>query len=369
MQPSAPFSTAMLRPERRTRQPRGKGSAIRCRKRKADTLWSARNKFSAGSEIPAVSPAPESTASSALSSSSSSSPPAPVDDRFAAAWTPPAGEQPLWWVEKFEARRKAEAAKKAQDPSFVTTLERVAPAAAAVGERGDNPALRFLKGALQVVQLLAVLSLLLLVPAALHDGGLSLAKPFTTFAAYLCFFGLGTVVRVVKYGRLAPRQKDRQVATWGGRLAFAAFVVAVPLLHGAAMYRYAGLALYTKYLSYGTTLYDVVGGIGMVLATALNALAARELGASYDRVAAPAALVTTGPYKYVQHPIYTSYVLLFFSYGMWLHSAPTALLMLLVCGLYYRSRTALEAQVLDGAFGSYYRDYASRTKKFVPFVL
>ncbi|KAG2425352.1 hypothetical protein HXX76_013766 [Chlamydomonas incerta] len=231
---------------------------------------------------------------------------------------------------------------------------------------GGNPAVSFLKSMLQVVQLLVVLSLLLLFPAAMHDGGLSaMARPWTTFAFYLAFFGLGTVARMVKHGSLAPRSADKQVASWAGRLAFAAFVVVVPLLHWAAMYRFVGLSLYTSTLSTGTTLYDIVGGLGMAAAAALNVLASRELGPAYNRVAAPSALVTSGPYRWMQHPIYTSYMLLFFSYGMWLHSAPAAMALLLVCALYYRGRTALEEEVLEGAFGNYYRDYVARTRRWL----
>ncbi|GFR48264.1 hypothetical protein Agub_g10129 [Astrephomene gubernaculifera] len=300
-----------------------------------------------------------------LPSPSGSSSPAPNDDNFARVWKPPPGEPPLWWVEKFEARRKAEAERKAEDPAYMTTQERVAPAAAS----GGNPVLRFFATVLQFLQLLLVLGLLLLLPAAMHDGGLSLAKPYTTFAAYLLFFGAGSVFRVVRHGKLTPRKQDRQVASWAGRLAFAAFVLVVPLLHMYGMYRYVGLALYTDRIPTCTTLYDIVGGVGMLVATVLNAVAASELGASYDRVAAPPALVTSGPYSYMQHPIYTSYMLLFFSVGMWLHSAPTAIAMLLVCALYYRGRTALEARVLEEAFGGHYREYAQRTRKYLPFLL
>ncbi|PNW88897.1 hypothetical protein CHLRE_01g049750v5 [Chlamydomonas reinhardtii] len=285
----------------------------------------------------------------------------PEDDSFARAWKPPPGEPPLWFVEKFEERRKEEAQRKVEDPAFVTTLDKVSQDRD--GKGGDNPAVAFIKGMLQVVQLLVVLSLLLLFPAAMHDGGLSaVARPWTTFAFYLAFFGLGTIARMVKHGRLVPRSADKQVASWAGRLAFVAFVVVVPLLHWAAMYRYVGLSLYTSTLPAGTTLYDVAGGLGMAAATALNALASRELGPAYDRVAVPPVLVTSGPYRWMQHPIYASYILLFFSYGMWLHSATAACALLLACGLYYRGRTALEGKVLEGAFGTYYRDYVARTK-------
>lgn len=73
---------------------------------------------------------------------------ADLDDKFAKAWKPPPGEQPLWWVKKFEARRMAEVRRKAQDSTILSTFDRVAPRAR--DHDGDDPAVRFVKGILQV---------------------------------------------------------------------------------------------------------------------------------------------------------------------------------------------------------------------------
>ncbi len=51
---------------------------------------------------------------------------------------------------------------------------------------------------MQVVQLFVVLGALLLLPAAMHDGGLGLARVWCVYAAYLGFFGLGSVARMVR---------------------------------------------------------------------------------------------------------------------------------------------------------------------------
>lgn len=61
--------------------------------------------------------------------------------------------------------------------------------------------------------------------------------------------------------------------------------------------------------------------------------------------------------------------LLFLGYALALHSAPTALALLVTCVLYYSRRTALEAAVLREAFGDSYDQWACRTKRFVPWVL
>jgi protein-S-isoprenylcysteine O-methyltransferase Ste14 len=91
---------------------------------------------------------------------------------------------------------------------------------------------------------------------------------------------------------------------------------------------------------------------------------------AYDRVAAPAALVTSGIYAHIQHPIYTSYVALFSGFCLVLHSAPLALLLAAVCAAYYyRGRCRMEADVLRRAFGAEYDAYAARTKLFLPILI
>ena len=89
----------------------------------------------------------------------------------------------------------------------------------------------------------------------------------------------------------------------------------------------------------------------------------------FDRLVTPSQLVTTGPYRWMQHPIYTSYMLLFASFCFAMHTAPTAVLVLMVCMLYYKLRCSLEAKILSAAFGEKYDTYASRTKLFIPGVV
>ncbi len=78
-------------------------------------------------------------------------------------------------------------------------------------------------------------------------------------------------------------------------------------------------------------------------------------------------LVTTGAYRYIRHPLYTS--LLAFGLGAFL-KAPSlpgaALLALAAVGLLATAR-AEEAEML-ARFGSDYAGYMRRSKRFVPFV-
>lgn len=90
---------------------------------------------------------------------------------------------------------------------------------------------------------------------------------------------------------------------------------------------------------------------------------------SYDRLVTPDQLVTWGPYRFVQHPIYTSYICLFTGYCLMLRSPRAAALLAAVCVLYYSQRTAVESQILEAAFGVQYKQYAKRTARFIPFLL
>jgi protein-S-isoprenylcysteine O-methyltransferase Ste14 len=76
-------------------------------------------------------------------------------------------------------------------------------------------------------------------------------------------------------------------------------------------------------------------------------------------------LVTSGPYRYVRHPFYSTTAL--FSAGFVLLSGlwPVTVLMALVLGL-LAARTPLEERKLIERFGEEYVQYAARTWRFIP---
>ena len=79
------------------------------------------------------------------------------------------------------------------------------------------------------------------------------------------------------------------------------------------------------------------------------------------------ALVTTGIYQYIRHPLYSSLLLLtwgtFFKAPSWLG----ALLAMASTLFLYATARADEAECLR-FFGQEYRNYMSHTKRFVPYV-
>lgn len=267
-------------------------------------------------------------------------------------------------------------------------LQTSAQQSAASGQ-ASVPALQpvpWLRVMLQLLQLAVAVAALILWPASLYRTGLHSGKVWLLFWTYCLFFGGGSVLRLLRYGPLASRKQDKQAKSWRTRAAWLLFVAMMPVLHWGALGSYmrqkaaaaqaaaeaAAAAASTSQIPVATgsfALYDVVGLCLLIGAVGLNWAAARHLGRAYDRVVQPEALVTIGPYAFVQHPIYTSYMLLLCGYAMLLHSFGYAVLALVVCCVYYRSRVGLESDVLQQAFGERYTQYQQATKLFVPFVL
>ena len=78
-------------------------------------------------------------------------------------------------------------------------------------------------------------------------------------------------------------------------------------------------------------------------------------------------LVTTGPYKYVRHPIYTSMILMFIGtilyYGSLFMSVAFAIL-----AIDFILRTGKEEAIMIELFGEKYTEYMKRTKRLIPFI-
>jgi protein-S-isoprenylcysteine O-methyltransferase Ste14 len=78
-------------------------------------------------------------------------------------------------------------------------------------------------------------------------------------------------------------------------------------------------------------------------------------------------LVTSGPYRYVRHPIYSG--LLLAVLGTAVASNIYWLIALVVVGIYFVYSARVEEQLMTSAFPSTYPDYRERTKMLIPFVL
>jgi hypothetical protein len=79
----------------------------------------------------------------------------------------------------------------------------------------------------QLLQLSAVLSALILLPARMFSGKISRTQWFL-YVSYVLFFGIGSVTRIAKFGNLAQRKEDAQVKTRLGFAALLLFIASLP---------------------------------------------------------------------------------------------------------------------------------------------
>jgi len=118
-----------------------------------------------------------------------------------------------------------------------------------------------------------------------------------------------------------------------------------------------------------TWLGSLGGGVLLAAGGLFAATAAVNLGRNLTPLPRPknnAALVTTGAYRYVRHPIYSGLILMALGWGLWLHSWLTigyALLLFAVLDLKARR----EEKWLLEKFPDY-AAYRKRVRKLIPFL-
>jgi protein-S-isoprenylcysteine O-methyltransferase Ste14 len=78
-------------------------------------------------------------------------------------------------------------------------------------------------------------------------------------------------------------------------------------------------------------------------------------------------LVTTGPYRYVRHPIYTSMILMFIGTILY-YGALFISIFFVILGISFILRTRKEEEIMIKLFGEKYTEYMKRTKRLIPFI-
>ncbi|RZL60576.1 MAG: isoprenylcysteine carboxylmethyltransferase family protein [Sphingomonas sp.] len=124
---------------------------------------------------------------------------------------------------------------------------------------------------------------------------------------------------------------------------------------------------------------DPLGSAALVQAALTAALLAAALtlfvwataamGRNWSLVArtrADHALVTTGPFARMRHPIYTALALVVIALALALGHLPRLTLALPVYALGTWLRVRIEERLLHAMFGATYEAYAARVKRFVP---
>ncbi len=217
-----------------------------------------------------------------------------------------------------------------------------------------------------IFALLGIIAVLIIFPA-IWLGIVDNWKIIFLGVGYFCFF-LGTVWRVVRYGQLANSEEDRQIQATSGRLASLLVVIGLPGVHWLSLYTFS---LQNQTLNETVELaLSVAATTSVGAAIVINQVAIRTLGKFFDRLAIKSdhQLVTHGIYSLIRHPIYTSYILLFFGFCAMLSSLWGLALLLVVCMVWFSNRIRIEEQMLEEEFGEAYRSYCQRTNRLFPYV-
>ncbi len=119
-----------------------------------------------------------------------------------------------------------------------------------------------------------------------------------------------------------------------------------------------------------STLMGLIGVVFCALGVGLAVLARVRLGRNWgmpmSRKERPE-LVTTGPYAFVRHPIYTGMLLALL--GSTIGQSIFWLLPLILCGAYFLYSAQREEKFMIEQFPQQYPAYMRRTKMLLPFVL
>jgi protein-S-isoprenylcysteine O-methyltransferase Ste14 len=224
----------------------------------------------------------------------------------------------------------------------------------------------FLKFVGLVFALLAVISLLIAIPAV-QFGVAGDWKVIFLSISYFLFF-LGTVWRVIRYGKLVSRQEDRQVQTTSGRIASVVTIVGLLGVHWLSLYTFS---LPSQVANTASNQFLVGIAIALIFGAILvSQVAIKALGKFFDRLAIKSdhQLVTDGIYSVVRHPIYTSYIFLFLGFCVMLQSLWGIGLLLVVCAVWFGNRIDIEERMLEERFGNEYQLYCQTTNRLFPYV-
>lgn len=105
---------------------------------------------------------------------------------------------------------------------------------------------------------------------------------------------------------------------------------------------------------------------GLTLAVWARVYLGRNWGMPMSQKEEPE-LVTSGPYAYIRHPIYSGVLIAIV--GTAVTDGSWWLIAFFIAGVYFLFSAKREEQIMTDAFPSQYPDYKRRTKMLIPFVL
>ena len=172
--------------------------------------------------------------------------------------------------------------------------------------------------------------------------------------------GLAWIVFWFYWLAVSATSKESVPGGWRTRLTGVS-LIGVLVINGAL--RGAGLAVHSVILG---TIGAVLFACGIALAVWARVHLGRNWGMPMSQRAEPE-LVTSGPYRFVRHPIYTG--LLIAMLGTALVNNLLGLIVVAVLVAYFYYSGTVEERNLTAVFPQAYPEYKTRTKMLIPFLL
>lgn len=186
-------------------------------------------------------------------------------------------------------------------------------------------------------------------------------------AAYWCTVGVTRLVLVSSSRKSARKPEIAPVSKEEKTAPFSRAFIAFHMLAFAVMYWGIGLAVFSGKIPArisGQRIFGflIIAAGSMLMAWALVYFRSWRFRAKLEE---GHQLATGGPFSILRHPIYMGLNLLALGSAVWIPTAPLwiAFLLMIVGG---DLRARAEEKILDQAFGSSYRDYCNRTRRFLP---
>lgn len=217
------------------------------------------------------------------------------------------------------------------------------------------------------------------VPTGLGQKGNSLNGHRGWSSAFHWLFKAATATYFLYLASLIPRFSPMAPAFLGPALAISYAILAITILWrpfaSEVQYDWKSVALCGA-SSFYYCLFDVQGPVSLrgafageiflALGTAGWIISASFLGRSFGILPALRKIQGGGPYRWVRHPMYASYLLLDLGLVICFPSLRNGTVVLLAAGL-YSARAVIEERVLAGAPA--YERYRQQTRfRFIPFV-
>ena len=188
---------------------------------------------------------------------------------------------------------------------------------------------------------------------------------FQTVAAFIVFLAWGSMI----LGLLAQRNRGAHVIVRRAPVSKLGIVLQGVAFAAVFGIRQRPVAFFAGPWGFDARALSVVADLCALTGAALVIWSQRTLGAQWSvsaRLLADHQLITTGPYRYVRHPIYSAMMLLMIAVGLAL-TMPRVLgaaLVVYLLGTLVRIRS--EEALMRDAFGSEFERYRQRVPALLP---